>query len=221
VLSQHGLRLNVDIASGVVGADKDYPFIKASSWVRALDNHGKLEQLFGLGPEVTTLEKCGPVFLDFWDKYRKLNGNHSVFRFADEGSIPLNAALPVVLHGDEGTTYKKDGCLVFSFHNVVGRGTISNKLGSVLNDLNDGNSVDPHTNFVGHAFQTRFLLGTLLKESWYHIRSNVFMIFGDIWGGLPSVRFDMCLHRSVEYSLLILICLRKTTGMTTLHTLTS
>ena len=62
---------------------------------------------------------------------------------------------------------------------MVGRGTISNKLGSVVNDMNEGNMVDPHTNFVGHAFQTRFLLGTLLKESWYHIGSNVFfLIFG-------------------------------------------
>ena len=79
-----------------------------------------------------------------------------------EGAIQLDKALPVVIHGDEGTTYKKDGCLVFSFHSVVGCGTISNKLGPVAND----DRVDPHTNFVGNAFQTRFLLGSLLRDSW-------------------------------------------------------
>jgi len=115
-----------------------------------------------MGPQFNTLDKCGPTLLEFWAKFRTLNGGHQVFTLVDQGAIQLDKALPVVIHGDEGTTYKKDGCLVFSFHSVVGCGTISNKLGPVAND----DRVDPHTNFVGNAFQTRFLLGSLLRDSW-------------------------------------------------------
>ena len=207
-LAQHHLRLDVDISSGHVGADRNYPYIKVTSWVKALDKHRKLEKLFGLGPQFDTLTKCGPTLLDFWAKFRALNPGHEVFTLADQGAFSLNAALPVVIHGDEGTTYKKDGCLVFSFHSIIGCGTISNKLGPVV----DGDAVDPHTNFVGHAFQTRFLLGSLLRDSWHHICINGFMDSITTFFLLVCTSLHQC-HTSDS--------IRKTTEMTTPHILSS
>ena len=107
-----------------------------------------------------SLERCKPVFQDYWEKYRLMHSGHQVFKLAAEGALKLQCCVPVAFHGDEGTTYKKDGCLVLSFHSVVGKGTLSNKLGPVQ----DGHLPNLHTNFVGHAFQTRFLLAALLKD---------------------------------------------------------
>lgn len=163
MFARRGLRLDVDISSGHVGDDRAHPYIKAASWIQALEKHGKLDKLFGLGPELNTLAKCGPAFRDFWAKFRPLNPGHEIFQKADQGLVDLSTCMAVVIHGDEGTTYKKDACMVFSFHGITGCGTISNRLGPVT----DGDPIDFHTNYVGHAFQTRFLLGSLLRDPWY------------------------------------------------------
>ena len=108
-----------------------------------------------------SLERCKPVFQDYWEKYRLMHSGHQVFKTCCRGRFETSMpCVPVAFHGDEGTTYKKDGCLVLSFHSVVGKGTLSNKLGPVQ----DGHLPNLHTNFVGHAFQTRFLLAALLKD---------------------------------------------------------
>lgn len=157
---RYGLRLDVDVSSGRVGNDRSYPYIKVASWIQALDRNGKLYNLLGLGPDFNSLERCKPVFQDYWEKYRLMHSGHQVFKLAAEGALKLQCCVPVAFRGDEGTTYKKDGCLVLSFHSVVGKGTLSNKLGPVQ----DGHLPNLHTNFVGHAFQTRFLLAALLKD---------------------------------------------------------
>ena len=144
-----------------MGDVAQYPYIKAESWVVALDKNGKLDRLLGLGSDIRTIEAAGPSLLDFWNKFEVLHGSHQVFELARDGSVDLSQAVPIYLHGDEGTTYKKDGCLCLSMHSLIGAGTLSNKLGPVV----DGIRADPHMNFAGHAFETRFLLGALLKDS--------------------------------------------------------
>ena len=159
--AKHGLRLNVEMSYGCVGDYSRYPYIKPESFIKALDRAGKLDKFLGLGEQVRTIEAAGPSLTDFWNKFKLIHGTHQVFELAASGRVKLHQCVPVYLHGDEGTTYKKDGCLCMSMHCPLGRGTLSNKLGPVT----DGVCTDPHLNFVGHAFETRFLLGALLKES--------------------------------------------------------
>lgn len=160
--AKHGLRLDIEISNGKVGNDRKYPYIKVASFIKALDKEGKLNKLIGLGRTVDTLDKAGPGLEKFWTKYRISHSGHEVFSLADSGELDLKRCLPVFIHGDEGTTYKKDGCFVVSFHSPLGRGTVSNKLGP----LGDGSS-DPHMNFVGNSVETRFLLGALLRDIWH------------------------------------------------------
>ena len=140
-----------------------FPFMKVEAWIRSLDRAGKLDKLVGLQlPSRGDFNALGPSLEDFWQKFRQIHGGHDVFRLAEQGLIPLKACVPVYLHGDEGTTYKRDGCLCISFHSPMGRGTLSNKVGDLL--PRDGLQDDPHTNYVGHSFETRFLLAACLRE---------------------------------------------------------
>lgn len=161
VFSKYGMRLDVEFSYAQVGKDPAYPYIKVESMIKALDNAGKLWKFFGMGPEYDTLDTCRATLEDFWGKYRLMHGSHQVFQLAAESHLQLKNAWPVYLHGDEGTTYKKDGCLVLNIQSAIGCGTRSNKLGP----LQDSPAV-PHVNFVGHAFDTRFMLGALLRVSW-------------------------------------------------------
>lgn len=166
--ARHGLRLDVQLSYGKLGMEPRFPYVKAEAWVRALDRAGKLDRLIGLRlPGQGDFTALGPSLEEFWQKFKQLHGSHEVFRLADQGLLPLKACVPVYLRGDEGTTYKRDGCLCLSFHSPMGRGTLSNKVGS-LTDLGIGFQDDPHTNYVGHTFETRFLLAACLRVIWQH-----------------------------------------------------
>ncbi|CAE7334637.1 unnamed protein product [Symbiodinium sp. CCMP2592] len=92
----------------------------------------------------------------YWDNFKQLHPTHQIFNL----QVPLSRCLPVLLHGDEGTTYKRDGALVLSFQSPLGRGTSKNKVGNVAGDNKQ------LLNFVGHAFQSRFLIVAGLKEDY-------------------------------------------------------
>ena len=127
VFGKHGLRLDVELSYGRVGSDRKFPYFKVQSIVKTLENRGQLYRLLGFGKQYDTLSKCATMLKAFWCKYRILHGSHQVFDFADSRGWKLSECLPVYLHGDEGTTYKKDGCLVLSFHSSIGIGTVSQK----------------------------------------------------------------------------------------------
>ena len=148
-LAKHGLRLDVDFAFGHVGKDRRHPYIPVSSWVQALDRAGRISDLVGGEKDFgASLEK-------FWSHFEQAHPNHQFF----QSGIDRQAAFPVYLHGDEGTTYKKDGALVISFQTPMGKGTRKSKFG----DLAD--TAGAHLNFVGHAFETRFLIISALKDT--------------------------------------------------------
>ena len=155
IFAKHGLRLNVEIVTGKVGTESAFPYIPASSWVKYMDSNGYLQHLFGLGAEIQTLEQAEPFLLDFWSKYELTHGAHQVYRLAKQNLLSLSQCVPCYLHGDEGTTYKRDGALVLSFFSPIGQGVASAKTGERSDDL--------RMNFVGHGFKTRFVTSTLMK----------------------------------------------------------
>ena len=209
VFERYGLRLDVVLSSGQVGSEPKHPYIKLESWIQALDKRGKLWKFMGMGPEFNKLKTCKPCLLDFWKKYELNHGKHQVFELARKGEIPLDCSVPILIHGDEGTTYKKDGCLVLSVHSILG--TLSNKLGPV----SEGDLPPHHTNFVGNAFQTRFLLGSLLKDPWlYDYIAICFLSLSDY------ARLIEFMLGSVSGDPGFPICFRMTIEMTTQPTLT-
>ena len=131
VLAKHALRLDIEVSKGLVGRDTSYPYIKASSWIKTLDATGYLQNLLGLGDSCSTLELAGPSLQQFWSKYELAHGDHEVFNLARSGKLRLAECVPIYIHGDEGTAYKKDGALVMSFFCPLGKGTLCQKVGDI------------------------------------------------------------------------------------------
>lgn len=152
-MKQFGLRWNVKVSHGHVGGDCQHPYVKAASMIEALDDVGKIHKFIGLGDRVQSLAQARPMLEEHWRRFKLAHGTHEVFQM----NVDLGQCVPCLLHGDEGTTYKRDGCLVLSLQSALGDGTRSSKLGPV-------EISEPHTNFLGHAFETRFLLGALLRD---------------------------------------------------------
>ena len=157
IFKKHGLRLDVTVSECLVGCYKDFPIIKASSWVEVLDRRNYLHHLLGLGDDCKTLEAAGERLLEFWRKYEVSHGDHEVFKLASEGALPLRQSIPIYMHGDEGTTYKRDGALVLSFYSPLGQGVACKRSGQ----LDTTRSLE--MNFLGHCFKTRFIMATMLK----------------------------------------------------------
>lgn len=166
-----------------------YPYIKVASWIKTLDELGKLDCFLGLGPQCRTIEDAGDSLEEFWRRFKYMHGSHEVYKLADEGRVNLRASVPVFLHGDEGTTYKKDACLCLSFHCGTGLGTSINKLGP----LGDERLVEPHLNFLGNALETRFLLGSLLRAA--RLRTILKFL-------LLSIRMEVGAQSRVRYDFL-------------------
>ena len=144
-----GLRLDVKLSYAHIGQHREHPYIPVSSWIQTLDKAGRLSKLVGC-----STDDWPKILGSYWDNFKQLHPTHQIFSL----QVPLNRCLPVLLHGDEGTTYKKDGALVLSFQSSVGRGTSKNKVGDVAGDNKQ------LLNFIGHAFQSRFLIVAGLKE---------------------------------------------------------
>lgn len=136
-----------------------------------MERNGQLHRLLGFGKEFDTLEKCGDLLEKFWNKYRPLHPTHEFYKLVDDGSLSQRVSVPVYMHGDEGTTYKKDGCLVLSVHSAIGAGTVGQKLGAIREQA-DGDDGSIHTNFAGHALETRFMLAAMLRVSWFQAPST-------------------------------------------------
>ena len=156
IFARHVLRLGVEVSTGKVGSQKSFPYIAPSSWIKYMDEKGFLKHWFGLGNDHTTLEQVQPRLLDFWKKYELTHRNHEVYKLAEQGALCLSHCLPCYIHGDEGTTYKRQGALVVSFFCPIGRGVAGAKSGE--------NSDELKMNFVGHAFRTRFVSCAMLKD---------------------------------------------------------
>ena len=155
IFAKHKLTLDIELSEGRVGQFKKFPYYKPSSWVQVLEKEGCLPKLFGLGSECKTLEQAEPALLQFWSKFKVTHGSHEIYELERRGQLQLGRSVPIYVHGDEGTTYKKDGALVVSFFCPIGQGVASAKTGEDPEEL--------RLNFVGHGFTTRFVMATLMK----------------------------------------------------------
>ena len=161
MFARHGLRLDIKLSFGLIDRNPSYPYITATSWIKCLDAKGCLGNLLGTG--WSTLEQSSDTLLDFWQKYKLAHGDHEVYALADSNQLDLQNCVPVYIHGDEGTTFKKDGALVLSFFSPLGKGAACQRIGDIM-DPGEGKL---HMNLKGHCFKTRFIMATLFKASDY------------------------------------------------------
>ena len=95
-----------------------FPWLKPSAFMAAMAKMNDVGHLLG----GYSLEQSRGRLLHFWNNYRKLYPSHQLWCQIDGGQKRLEDCVPVLLHGDEGVTYKKQGLLVLSFQGIIGFG---------------------------------------------------------------------------------------------------
>ena len=149
-MRQNSLHLPVPIHMVPVGVD-ELPMLLATDFIKVIDAGNHWERLFGIG-DLATAEK---MMTQFWQQYRLWFPDFELFGLAHEG-VPLHRTLPVYIHGDEGTHYKRSALMVLQWQSVLGKGT--SKLGPLQHGVLGSNQ-------KGQTLSTRMLFAVMRKES--------------------------------------------------------
>lgn len=112
-----------------------------------------------LGPK-SSMKSAGPLLTTFWSRYKAAHPQHQLFK----QSIPLERAVPLFLHGDEGETYKKSGVLIVSFQSCLGLGSL--RTPDSARQVEDEAFLEKAgipVNFLKTGLQSRYLCGVVPK----------------------------------------------------------
>ena len=111
-----------------------------------------------------TLDAAKSTLQKFWSRFRGLYPKHNLWRDIDSGAKSADRCIPLLLHGDEGTTYRKSGVLVLSFQGVIGFGT-SKRLDDARGCMAEGIRL----NFLRTGVQTRMLILLCHKDYMFNL----------------------------------------------------
>lgn len=101
------------------------------------------------------------ILTQFWATYRHIFPNHQLWKDFDAGTKTPCRCIPLLLHGDEGTTVKKGGVLVLSLQGFFGFGT-SKRCGEEDRQGSLGEGI--RLNFLRAGMQTRILILVCRKD---------------------------------------------------------
>ncbi|CAE7484656.1 unnamed protein product [Symbiodinium sp. CCMP2592] len=135
--------------------------LSLQSWVTFLLRSNNWHILAGLvRPDAQRSEK---IWESWWNKFRRIEPNHPVYRMADENRLSLGRTAAIVLHGDEGRGRRRAPCMILSYHSVLGRGTNygleSQKKAGVKKAY-----LKQKLNMKGHSYTTRFITAVLPRH---------------------------------------------------------
>ena len=151
VLERFGFSYPVTITTVLDGPLQGFPWIRPTDLLEAM---GRMNDLSLLLAGKSSFEDARQMLLTFWEKYRAIAPKHELWRRVEEGR-PLHKCLPLLVHGDEGVTYKRNGVLVLSLQPVVGYGT-SKMPKEMLENYRAFREKLP-MNYLGTGMETRFL----------------------------------------------------------------
>ena len=122
LLGKAGLSVQVPLAMlGSRELNLDFPIIPLRHWAQWLANSHNLHILVGL--QAPDDRREGEILKAFWDGYRQLFPQHTIFNHFDSGAADPGLRYPITFHGDEGRGRLRLGFLVTNYHSYLGRGT--------------------------------------------------------------------------------------------------
>ena len=192
VFAKYGFRYPVEISMTTVGEDgcvQQFPYIRPSNFIAAMSKTGDLHRLLG---GMKSMKQAKPLLSEFWKRWKAGHPKHSVF----SSGVPLDAALPFYIHGDEGTHFKKSAVLVASFQSALGYGSVRRPLEKALPPEIEQAGIP--LNFLRTALQTRFLVALAPKDLGFqnkHVILGVFTLVGPLYqptSYVVSMSFDPC-----------------------------
>ena len=139
------------------------PWISPRDWLKFIVDRGLWHRLAGLSDADRHLSPM--VWKHFWDHYKTLNPDFSLFSMenVDYGNM---AALFV--HGDEGRMLKKSGIMITALQSALGFGFDTKRMKRDRNGL-----FVLRVNYVGHTYTTRMVTSAIPKHL-YESKPEVF-----------------------------------------------
>lgn len=151
VLQNLGVRYPVEFSYNDVGSYPKFPWIRPSSFIKALSETGDLSRLLGGHQKLCDAE---PLIVEFWSRHRKTQPHHGIYKKFNNQQ--LKQCIPIYIHGDEGVTYKRSGVLILSLQTPWGKGSGN---ATAVNDVppSDLENIGIPLNFLQTTLQTRLL----------------------------------------------------------------
>ena len=152
------MRYSVDLSYAPVGKCEKFPWIKPTDFIKAMSASNDMRRLLA-GKD--SMAEAGPMLESFWKKFQAISPRHQIF----ESGVNLARCIPIYLHGDEGTTYKKSAVLIVSFQTVYGFGSRKRSLDECMTEHErELESCGIPVNFCKTGLQTRFLAAVAPKD---------------------------------------------------------
>lgn len=167
VLADHNFYYPVPVTVQEDAPLKDFPWIKPTDYLKTLSRTNDMGHLLG----GHSLNEAKPLLLRFWERFRTVYPNHQLWDH--HGARDLSKCIPIFLHGDEGTSFKKGGILVFSFQGAIGLGT-SKRARDLENNLRALGEGIP-LNFLSTGLQTRMLICVCPKDFGFKLQLTMFL----------------------------------------------
>ena len=156
------LRLDVNISYvPITGLEGTYPVLKCSDFLKYMDRYSYWDKVLGVG--VRRLDDARERLEDFWTRHKRIHPLHPVHQRAASENIPLSRVIPIMVHGDEGSHYKKQACMVLQWQGCLGAGTMLNRVELDIDGNLAGKSYG--ANQVGITLSTRFLFTVMPKDA--------------------------------------------------------
>ena len=139
---------------------EDFPWIRPSDFVKTLHKTNDLPHLLG----GYNLKDAKPVLRSFWEKYKLAYPKHQLWDHLSSTGKDWAKCIPIFLHGDEGTSFKRGGILMVSIHGAIGTGTSKSQRIKLeeqnLRAMGEGVPL----NFLRTGLQTRLLVCSCPKD---------------------------------------------------------
>ena len=131
-------------------------------------------------------------FLKICPGFKKICPGFQLFQQIDRGEKKIQQCVPLYVHGDEGTWFKKGGILILSFQSPLGYGTSKRDYDMSMNLKNLGESGLP-LNFLKAGMYTRMLMLVCPKD-WHLQKQTCFFCYVEVSGMSPRlIELSPCL----------------------------
>lgn len=136
-----------------------FPWVKPSDFIKTMYRMNDLHHFLG----GHSLSEATPILRTFWERYRSIHPRHQLWSQVDKGEKDITKCIPLYLHGDEGTSFKRGGILFLSLQGAIGYGTSkrAQELEEKLRSMNDGIPL----NLLKTGLQTRVMICNCPKDS--------------------------------------------------------
>lgn len=127
---------------------KGFPWLRRSDCLRKMAYMNDLGILLG---GKSSISEAGPILRVFWSRYKVIFPHHQLWKDLEDKGRDPSRCLPILVHGDEGISFKKGGILICSWQSAFGYGC--SKRNGLAQEDNEGMPL----NFRKSGIQTRVL----------------------------------------------------------------